>query len=105
MRSSLYGRPKDAWKRDMPRAYIGVIRLDWFLLGFGIRCFSTPESPISGMSKGNPKPLMEEESDAFYVVRKGDIIGVYKSLSDCQAQVSSSVVPFWLYVYVLLPVI
>lgn len=29
--------------------------------------------------------------DAFYVVRKGDIIGVYKSLSDCQAQTGSSV--------------
>ncbi|KAK9271816.1 hypothetical protein L1049_002181 [Liquidambar formosana] len=32
-----------------------------------------------------------EEKDAFYVVRKGDIIGVYKSLSDCQAQAGSSV--------------
>lgn len=30
--------------------------------------------------------------DAFYVVRKGDIIGVYKSLSDCQAQTGSSVI-------------
>ncbi|KAJ0986923.1 hypothetical protein J5N97_005279 [Dioscorea zingiberensis] len=34
---------------------------------------------------------MEEESKAFYVVRKGDIIGIYKNLSECQAQVSSSV--------------
>lgn len=34
---------------------------------------------------------MEEEEDAFYVLRKGDVIGIYKSLSDCQAQVSSSV--------------
>ncbi|PON75990.1 Ribonuclease H [Trema orientale] len=33
---------------------------------------------------------MEEESNAFYLLRKGDIIGIYKSLSDCQAQVGSS---------------
>ncbi|XP_031496873.1 uncharacterized protein LOC116262010 isoform X2 [Nymphaea colorata] len=29
---------------------------------------------------------MEEEKDAFYVVRKGDTVGVYKSLKDCQGQ-------------------
>ncbi|XP_026402357.1 uncharacterized protein LOC113297958 isoform X1 [Papaver somniferum] len=34
---------------------------------------------------------MEKEKDAFYVVRKGDIVGIYKSLSDCQAQVGNSV--------------
>lgn len=37
---------------------------------------------------------MEQEKDAFFVVRKGDIVGVYKSLNDCQAQVGSSVIPF-----------
>ncbi|KAJ6819162.1 uncharacterized protein M6B38_404080 [Iris pallida] len=35
-----------------------------------------------------PKPTMEDASNAFYVVRK---VGIYKSLSDCQAQVSSLV--------------
>lgn len=35
---------------------------------------------------------MEEEKDAFYIVRKGDIVGVYKSLRDCQAQAGSSVI-------------
>ncbi|KAJ6822647.1 uncharacterized protein M6B38_386485 [Iris pallida] len=38
-----------------------------------------------------PKPIMEDASNAFNVVRKGDIVGIYKSLSDCQAQVSSLV--------------
>ncbi|XP_024024295.1 uncharacterized protein LOC21387032 isoform X1 [Morus notabilis] len=28
---------------------------------------------------------MEEESNAFYLVRKGEMIGIYKSLSDCQS--------------------
>lgn len=34
---------------------------------------------------------MDKEKDAFYVVRRGDIIGIYKSLSDCQDQDGSSV--------------
>lgn len=34
---------------------------------------------------------MDKEEHAFYVVRKGNIVSVYKSLSDCQAQVSPSV--------------
>lgn len=29
---------------------------------------------------------MEDEKDAYYVVRKGDIVGVYRSLSDFQSQ-------------------
>jgi len=33
---------------------------------------------------------MEEGSD-YYVVRKGDLMAVYKTLSDCQAQICSSV--------------
>ncbi|WZY74524.1 uncharacterized protein LOC103850071 [Brassica rapa] len=32
-----------------------------------------------------------DEKDAFYVVRKGDIVGVYRSFSECQQQASSSV--------------
>ncbi|MQL71325.1 hypothetical protein Taro_003634 [Colocasia esculenta] len=32
-----------------------------------------------------------EEDNAFYVVRKGDIVGVYNSFSECQHQLSSSV--------------
>lgn len=34
---------------------------------------------------------MKDEKDAFFIVRKGDIVGVYKSLSECQAQVSPSI--------------
>ncbi|KAJ0244669.1 hypothetical protein HA466_0192640 [Hirschfeldia incana] len=34
---------------------------------------------------------MGDEKDAFYVVRKGDIVGVYRSLSECQQQAGSSV--------------
>ncbi|KAL0795399.1 hypothetical protein Bca101_066776 [Brassica carinata] len=36
-------------------------------------------------------PIADKEKDAFFVVRKGDVIGIYKDLNDCQAQVGSSV--------------
>ncbi|XP_022735619.1 uncharacterized protein LOC111288980 [Durio zibethinus] len=32
---------------------------------------------------------MKNDNDAFFVVRKGDVVGVYKSFADCQAQVGS----------------
>lgn len=34
---------------------------------------------------------MENEIDAFYVVKKGGIVGVYENFSDCQALLGSSV--------------
>ena len=34
---------------------------------------------------------MGDEKDAFYVVRKGDVIGVYKNLSDLQALLRTSI--------------
>ncbi|XP_020259975.1 uncharacterized protein LOC109836481 isoform X2 [Asparagus officinalis] len=34
---------------------------------------------------------MDKEDHAFYVVRKGNIVSIYRNFSDCQAQVSSSV--------------
>lgn len=39
---------------------------------------------------------MGDEKDAFYVVRKGDVIGVYKNLSDLQALLRTSVCFFYL---------
>ncbi|KAK8967226.1 putative ribonuclease H protein [Platanthera guangdongensis] len=90
MMTSLYGLQKAGWEKGIKHTCTRVVRIDNFLIGYGIRCFSTQESETSRASKYDPKPPVQEESDAFYVVRKGDIIGIYKSLSDCQAQVSSS---------------
>jgi hypothetical protein len=39
------------------------------------------DTPVDAASGGDP----------FYVVRKGDVIGIYNNLPDCQAQVSNSV--------------
>ncbi|CAH8312993.1 unnamed protein product [Eruca vesicaria subsp. sativa] len=47
----------------------------------------------SGSKSGKSKTVTvaDKEKDAFFVVRKGDVIGIYKDLNDCQAQVGSSV--------------
>ncbi|XP_022638906.1 uncharacterized protein LOC106765436 isoform X1 [Vigna radiata var. radiata] len=64
---------------------------------FTARSFSTKKGRKSGSSssrlhKAEPKaPIMKKEKDAFYVVRKGDVVGIYSSLADSQAQVGPSV--------------
>jgi hypothetical protein len=45
---------------------------------------SAAKTPMDSAAAGEP----------FYVVRKGDVIGIYKTLSECQAQVSNSVSTF-----------
>ncbi|XP_057748498.1 uncharacterized protein LOC130967586 [Arachis stenosperma] len=60
-------------------------------------CYSSSSSAKKGRKKKvvEPEPVasvMEhEEKDAFFVVRKGDVVGVYNTLVDCQSQVGSSV--------------
>lgn len=66
---------------------------------FHPRCYSTSTGVSkSRVKKSNSKPappvtalMMEEEKNSFFVVLKGDLVGVYKTLIDCQAQVGSSV--------------
>ncbi|XP_010460181.1 PREDICTED: uncharacterized protein LOC104741100 [Camelina sativa] len=52
---------------------------------------SRSKSGKSKMSSSTVVSVADKEKDAFFVVRKGDVIGIYKDLSDCQAQVGSSV--------------
>ncbi|KAL4556164.1 hypothetical protein LXL04_038807 [Taraxacum kok-saghyz] len=58
------------------------------------RCYcSLKTTSVVGKSKmtKSDSTQMEEEKNAFFVVRKGDLVGVYNNLTDCQAQVGSSV--------------
>jgi hypothetical protein len=63
-------------------------------LGLADRFFSSSSpkrsTKKSAAKKGTPVDSAIE-GDAFYVVRKGDVIGIYKYLPDCQDQVSNSV--------------
>ncbi|KAM7499410.1 hypothetical protein LguiA_023824 [Lonicera macranthoides] len=61
---------------------------------FRVQCYSSRRSTgirSRATQKSDPKADMEQEKSTFFVVRKGDIVGVYKNLSDCQAQVGSSI--------------
>lgn len=100
-KSSLSGFSTVSWRRQS--AFVGVktIKLDCLLIRFRAQCYSSrtrkASSGTSRSPKMNTKTTNDEEKDAYYLVRKGDIIGVYKSFSDCQAQIGSSVMPVSLY--------
>lgn len=71
-----------------------------FVFRFRAQCYSTKKgsAKVSRERKLDPTESatapMEQEKDAFFVVRKGDVVGVYKSFTDCQAQIGSSVILF-----------
>ncbi|KAM6566578.1 hypothetical protein CsatA_025706 [Cannabis sativa] len=80
------------------------VNLNSSLTSFGARFYSSKKATKSDSSSSSsgtettprrrklkPEPAMDQEKDAFYVVRKGDVIGVYRNLNDCQAQVGSSI--------------
>nr|XP_027097277.1 uncharacterized protein LOC113716921 isoform X2 [Coffea arabica] len=90
VRSAMHGAYSLSWSRsfqdvDSSRA----ANLGLCSTRISCQCYSS-EWPIGHKDTGT-QAMLKDEKDAFFVVRKGDIIGVYKSLSDCQAQVGSSV--------------
>ncbi|XP_047962890.1 uncharacterized protein LOC125207546 isoform X2 [Salvia hispanica] len=72
--------------------FSGVRTVNFVYLATGsqVQCYSSKKSGgTSSRRKSNPKLVMDK--DEFFVVRKGDLVGVYRSLSDCQAQVGTSI--------------
>ncbi|KAG6497146.1 hypothetical protein ZIOFF_045034 [Zingiber officinale] len=88
MRSTLCGFIGTSWRGIL----CNTKSLGFVFKGNRVQCFSTRRSRTRQLPKEGPPTIMEEESNAFYVVRKGDIIGIYNNLRDCQAQVSSSLI-------------
>lgn len=99
-RTSLYICSAGPWKTEFDyNTRISHLGLHSALTTFHARLYSSGKGSKNScrgslrlQRKLKPKPVMELEKNAFYVVRKGDIVGVYTSLSDCQAQVGSSVI-------------
>ncbi|XVE83912.1 hypothetical protein DITRI_Ditri16bG0126200 [Diplodiscus trichospermus] len=83
------------WKRNFDYASVKTGDLEFLLTRIRAQCYSSRKSAIrkkaSKSKKVDPEPVMENEKDAFFVLRKGDVVGVYKSFADCQAQVGSSI--------------
>lgn len=85
-----------SWKTNFEHASVKTIDLEFLLTRLHVHCYSSGRSTGRKTSQrrkldSEPEPVMDKEKDAFFVVRKGDIVGIYKSLADCQAQVGSSV--------------
>lgn len=99
--TSLYGAYACSWTRTISYSPPRIVapNQNSALTRFGVRLYSAKVGKSGGSvsrsrRKSEPEPAMEKQKqpkEAFYVVRKGDVVGVYRSLNDCQAQVGSSV--------------
>ncbi|KAK8627360.1 hypothetical protein V6N13_134972 [Hibiscus sabdariffa] len=78
-------------------AVVKTVDLEFLLTRFSTRRHSSRSSNSSRKRASRTKkvdpeqPVMENEKDAFFVVRKGDVVGVFKSFAECQAQIGSSI--------------
>ncbi|KAK5833792.1 hypothetical protein PVK06_017651 [Gossypium arboreum] len=86
------------WKRNFEHASVKIVDLEFLLTRFRTQCYSSRKSSSSTKKTSRTKKVdpeqpkvMENEKDAFFVVRKGDVVGVFKSFADCQTQVGSSI--------------
>lgn len=94
-KSSACGFSTITFKRS-EYAALKSVNLDLLLTRFGVRCYATRRAKLSKsvterVELKTKAVIMKEENNSFFVVRKGDLVGVYKNFSDCQAQVGSSV--------------
>ncbi|KAL0327231.1 UNVERIFIED_CONTAM: hypothetical protein Sangu_1801100 [Sesamum angustifolium] len=82
-----------SWKASFQHSGVRTVNLELLLTRFQVQHYSSKNSGggTSRKTKRDHKAPMKEDKESFFVVRKGDLIGVYKSLSDCQAQVGTSI--------------
>lgn len=95
-KSSSCGFSTITFKRRSEYAYLKSVNLDLLFARFGVRCYATrrakgSKSVSEKVELKTKGAIMKEENNSFFVVRKGDLVGVYKNFSDCQAQVGSSI--------------
>ncbi|CAN4075650.1 unnamed protein product [Withania somnifera] len=93
VKSSIGAFSAFSWKTGVGRAATRKVDFDLFLEQICVRCYSSKKSSrdSSSSQKSDPTLKVKEDRDGFFVVRKGDLIGVYKNLSDCHTQVGSSI--------------
>lgn len=94
-KSSTCGFSAISFKRSPEYAALNSVNLD-LLTRFGVRCYATrrargSKSVSEKVGLETKGAMVKDENNSFFVVRKGDLVGVYKNFSDCQAQIGSSV--------------
>ncbi|KAH6815638.1 RNase H family protein [Perilla frutescens var. frutescens] len=82
-----------SWGASFQHPSARTVKFELLLTSLQFQSYSSKKSGggSSRKKKLDSKPLMKDDKEAFFVVRKGDLVGVYKSLSDCQAQVGTSI--------------
>ncbi|XP_057810939.1 uncharacterized protein LOC131025266 isoform X2 [Salvia miltiorrhiza] len=80
-----------SWKASFRISGVRTVSLGFLLTRSRVRCYASKKpGGASSRRKGDPKQLVMDKEE-FFVVRKGDLVGVYRSLSDCQAQAGTSI--------------
>ncbi|KAI3412284.1 RNase H domain-containing protein [Psidium guajava] len=82
-----------AWSGAFRNASLGSLNSEFVLCRYDVRCYSSKRGKRGGSKAASSvsKKVVDPEKDSFFVVRKGDIVGVYRSFLECQAQLGSSV--------------
>ncbi|XP_023547239.1 uncharacterized protein LOC111806115 [Cucurbita pepo subsp. pepo] len=92
--TSIHGcRFNPYWTSSFHSVTLKPTPLDSLCSRFRLRCYSSRKLRKGASPSPNldSKPPMEPDMGDFFVVRKGDVVGVYKSFTDCQAQIGSSI--------------
>ncbi|XP_071722711.1 uncharacterized protein [Rutidosis leptorrhynchoides] len=93
---SLHTYFSSAWSNSYNHEAIRIrnFNLELLLTRFRAQRFSSQTATTDKKTrsrKSKVKAVLDQGKDAFFVVRKEDVIGVYKNFSDCQAQVGTSI--------------
>ncbi|KAG6429608.1 hypothetical protein SASPL_107660 [Salvia splendens] len=83
----------NSWGASLQHSSARTVKFELLLTRLQCQSYSSKKLGGGSSRKGKleSKPLMKDDKEAFFVLRKGDLVGVYKSLSDCQAQVGTSI--------------
>lgn len=80
--------------KSFGRAGFTTVNSKFLLPILRAQCYSSKKATKRAPRKKKSDPgaqSMEQENDAFFVVRKGNLVGVYKNFADCQAQAGTSI--------------
>lgn len=81
------------WRRCFEQS---GLHLEVLSTRFRIQCYSSRKPSLKPSIRkkkdSQPTTVMDHEKDAFIVVRKGGVVGVYKNFADCEAQLGTSVI-------------
>ncbi|KAL9364430.1 hypothetical protein Peur_042303 [Populus x canadensis] len=80
------------WRRCFEQS---GLHLEVLSTRFRIQCYSSRKPSLKPSIRkkkdSQPTTVMDHEKDAFIVVRKGGVVGVYKNFADCEAQLGTSI--------------